>query len=418
VEVDENADVISYEEYHPYGTTAYQSGPNSAEVTLKRYRYTGMERDEESGLSYHVARYYAPWLCRWAAVDPSAASDGLNLYAYVNGRPVNLLDVTGSAGDDSWAAAKEGLAWEKYLLGEIEKKVPTVRQVTVKASIKGRMVESVLDGLSMTENGLEAIESKLNPTTKLRKAQQDVLDHIHSGGSFEISATRPEKLKELSTKLHVSPNSPLKSAAYHVVNRGNVNEKLQAFKVIGPDDLMVLVKDGKFIKATKDEMLAVEKILQGKTGYVEDTLKAVRAAAHKAKEEVEAAKKAANAMKVESKAASTVQHASEGVSAGNKLNEYGSAESEAIGASGEAKKLMASGAGAWDEANRQVGRGPDAGVPAPSVTPRVPKGSAPRPEPGFLDWLLGGSDDAPDAGSLNDAMRRANQKFIREQPRF
>ncbi|MEJ7711910.1 MAG: hypothetical protein WKF84_19080 [Pyrinomonadaceae bacterium] len=59
VEVDESANIISYEEYHPYGTTAYQSGRNAAEVKLKRYRYTGMERDEESGLSYHGARYYA-----------------------------------------------------------------------------------------------------------------------------------------------------------------------------------------------------------------------------------------------------------------------------------------------------------------------------------------------------------------------
>ena len=57
VELDGTAEIISYEEYHPYGTTAYQSGPNKSEVKLKRYRYTGMERDEESGLNYHGARY-------------------------------------------------------------------------------------------------------------------------------------------------------------------------------------------------------------------------------------------------------------------------------------------------------------------------------------------------------------------------
>ncbi len=39
-------------------------------ATAKRYRYTGKERDEESGLYYHGARYYIPWLCRWSAVDP------------------------------------------------------------------------------------------------------------------------------------------------------------------------------------------------------------------------------------------------------------------------------------------------------------------------------------------------------------
>jgi len=29
-----------------------------------------MERDDESGLAYHSARYYAPWLGRWTAADP------------------------------------------------------------------------------------------------------------------------------------------------------------------------------------------------------------------------------------------------------------------------------------------------------------------------------------------------------------
>ena len=46
------AQIISYEEYYPYGSTSYQAGRSAAEVSLKRYRYTGMERDEETGL-YH-----------------------------------------------------------------------------------------------------------------------------------------------------------------------------------------------------------------------------------------------------------------------------------------------------------------------------------------------------------------------------
>ena len=29
-----------------------------------------MERDEESGLEYHSARYYVPWLGRWLSCDP------------------------------------------------------------------------------------------------------------------------------------------------------------------------------------------------------------------------------------------------------------------------------------------------------------------------------------------------------------
>ena len=58
-------------------------------------RNTGKEKDEESGLYYHGARYYACWLGRWTAVDPIGIGDGLNVYMYVHGNPVKLQDPSG-----------------------------------------------------------------------------------------------------------------------------------------------------------------------------------------------------------------------------------------------------------------------------------------------------------------------------------
>lgn len=43
---------IHYEEYHPYGTSSYRAANSAIDVSAKRYRYTGKERDEETGL-YH-----------------------------------------------------------------------------------------------------------------------------------------------------------------------------------------------------------------------------------------------------------------------------------------------------------------------------------------------------------------------------
>lgn len=88
--------VISYEEYHPYGSTAYQNQNSSIKATAKRYHYTGMERDEESGLNYHTARYYAPWLCRWTAADPIGIGDGVNDYVYVKSNPIVNSDNKGT----------------------------------------------------------------------------------------------------------------------------------------------------------------------------------------------------------------------------------------------------------------------------------------------------------------------------------
>ena len=96
VELDKNGKEISYEEYYPYGSTSYQGTSGVAEVSRKRYRYTGKERDEETGLYYHGARYYASWLGRWASCDPAGMSDGSNLYKFVRNNPINFIDKTGN----------------------------------------------------------------------------------------------------------------------------------------------------------------------------------------------------------------------------------------------------------------------------------------------------------------------------------
>lgn len=107
LELDETGAVISYEEYHAFGTSAYRTGRSQAEVSLKRYRYTGKERDEESGLYYYGARYYAAWLGRFTSVDPLKDKyPHLNTYHYAANNPVTLKDIDGmQLGDDSDADA-------------------------------------------------------------------------------------------------------------------------------------------------------------------------------------------------------------------------------------------------------------------------------------------------------------------------
>jgi RHS repeat-associated protein len=95
LELDESGGLVSYEEYHPYGTTTFQAGRSAAEVSLKRYRYTAMERDEETGLAYHRARYFAPWLGRWVSCDPAGLGGGLNAYGFGRNNPVVFVDSSG-----------------------------------------------------------------------------------------------------------------------------------------------------------------------------------------------------------------------------------------------------------------------------------------------------------------------------------
>ena len=99
LELDDQRRIISYEEYHPYGTSAYQAINSGVEAPPKRYRYTEKERDEESGLYYHGARYYASWLERWLNPDPSGTNDGINVFSYCSNSPIMKRDRAGRQGN-------------------------------------------------------------------------------------------------------------------------------------------------------------------------------------------------------------------------------------------------------------------------------------------------------------------------------
>lgn len=98
MEVDEQGQIISYEAYFPFGGTAFMLGNNQKEVSKKRFRFSGKERDDATGLYYYGFRYYAPWLCRWVSADPSGVSDGPNVYQFVYNNPITFVDVWGLEG--------------------------------------------------------------------------------------------------------------------------------------------------------------------------------------------------------------------------------------------------------------------------------------------------------------------------------
>ena len=77
--------------YKPFGITAATgSNPN-------RFRFTGRESDQETGLYYYRARYYDPNTGRFVSDDPIGFSGSINFYSYVSNNPVFFSDPTGLA---------------------------------------------------------------------------------------------------------------------------------------------------------------------------------------------------------------------------------------------------------------------------------------------------------------------------------
>lgn len=353
LELDDAAAVISYEEYQPYGAPAYRLMAAAAEAPPKRYRYTGMERDEESGLGYHGARYLAPHLGRWVSADPIGLKGGHNAYGYVDARPIGVADRSGEAG---LTPMEQGVAWGKEVISMVSAKYPVVAEVTVYAKIDGKIVTSRLDGLIKTADGWVALENKLSSTTDLTEPQKKLLAHIAKGGDFRIAAAKPEKIAQLNGVLHLSPGAKLTAHDYKILHQGNASQVLSDLKVIGADQRALLLKSGRLLTVPEKDANLIMEIARGAKNPIElekavelfksldvkgiaALLKQNRALREGIVEGAEAAEGAAKAPAAATKAA-TAAEAAPHVTSGNRLQEYGQVHEMAATGAAENSSLL------------------------------------------------------------------------------
>lgn len=94
LELGGDGNIISAEEYYPYGGTAVWAVRRAVEADYKTVRYSGKERDA-TGLYYYGYRYYQPWAGRWLSADPAGMVDGLNLFRMARNNPVAFIDRNG-----------------------------------------------------------------------------------------------------------------------------------------------------------------------------------------------------------------------------------------------------------------------------------------------------------------------------------
>ncbi|OBU12435.1 RHS repeat domain-containing protein [Morganella psychrotolerans] len=95
LELSAEGDIITQEEYYPFGGTSLFSSRSESEAEYKYHRYSNKERDNLTGLYDYGFRYYAPWLCRWISPDPLGIADGMNAYCMVHNNPATYRDKAG-----------------------------------------------------------------------------------------------------------------------------------------------------------------------------------------------------------------------------------------------------------------------------------------------------------------------------------
>jgi RHS repeat-associated protein len=211
LELDDQANVISYEEYYPYGSTSYQAVNKSIKAAAKRYRYTGMERDEETGLSYHGARYYVPWLGRWTSADPSGTVDGLNFYVYSRDNPINLVDRDGRNStevDKAEAALIEARGNQNKLVNQLEKALITKGEQEVAIAQREKTIGQIKSDLKDLDK-----ERRLGAGDKSIAGRKEVLETSLAKNENKLASTKAnliateQKVKQIKAEFKKTANT-------------------------------------------------------------------------------------------------------------------------------------------------------------------------------------------------------------------
>lgn len=207
--VDDTGAVENHIVYDAYGNVVSET---AAAVDFI-YGFTGRERDEESGLNFHRARYLDPATGKWLSHDPIGFAAGdANLYRYVGNGPMNARDPSGLIADTAWDAANVaiGVGSLVYNVSEGAYFDATIDAVGIVVDSAATLVPFVPGGAATgikvaraADKGIDAIRAgdKAKDAAKVAKAPDGVVyKRTDINGGVEPYGGQAESLERFAQR--------------------------------------------------------------------------------------------------------------------------------------------------------------------------------------------------------------------------
>jgi RHS repeat-associated protein len=167
-------------EYDEFGNVLYDSAPG-----LQPFGFAGGLLDRDTGLTKFGVRDYDPAAGRWTAKDPLRFGGGLaNLYSYVDGDPVNRIDVTGhfvvQVVGIAVAVLAAGYAIYKFIDATLVagKSVERAQESQAKAQLE---IKALLEGQPFDESAID--QADLDVRQSIHDTRE-ILNHLPPGTSL------------------------------------------------------------------------------------------------------------------------------------------------------------------------------------------------------------------------------------------
>ena len=187
LETDSSGSVVANCIYMPYGG---QFGC-SPDDTANHYRFTGKERDSETGLDYFGARYYGSTMGRFTSPDPKNRSahvsnpQSWNRYAYTLNNPLKFIDPDGK---DIRLAADQTPTQAKAVMSQL---VDAYRHPNGRAILKAAAQSSIRVEFA----GSSTLPSNRGATTgPVEDRVQKPMGQPANDGTSRVTSVAPETL--------------------------------------------------------------------------------------------------------------------------------------------------------------------------------------------------------------------------------
>lgn len=233
LELDGEGNIISKEEYYPYGGTAILTARSQVEVNYRTVRFAGKERDA-TGLYHFEYRYYLPWTGRWISADPAGTIDGLNLFTMTKNNPTTFTDsmglvtlndnISNRRGDLIYGLHSERV---KYMGGVIE--LIYTNHPSAPFVIMNQYTDRIADiteAATRKANPLlsrSELEKVIAPPTKLQELVENGRNHPLWKSYFSIQSTHKKfNINEIYQDVKDHPNK----TPYHIWDTTSIAPKL------------------------------------------------------------------------------------------------------------------------------------------------------------------------------------------------